>query len=81
MKVKLTTVSDVKRFCRLARQLESDVFLMSDRYIIDGKSIMGIFSMSLTKPVDMKIVNRNETEVENFINELKRMGTYVQDKN
>lgn len=76
MKVKLTTIDDVKTFCNLACQLESDVFLKSNRYIVDGKSLMGVFSLSLDKPIEMEIVSRNDREVDSFVSHLKDLGVY-----
>lgn len=73
MKIKLTTVDEVKDFCNLACKLESDIFLKSDRYIIDGKSIMGIFSLSLEKELDMEIVDRDDKEIDNFLEKLKEL--------
>lgn len=76
MKVKLTTIDDVKKFCNLACQLESDVFLKSNRYVVDGKSLMGIFSLSLDKIIEMEIVSRDDREIDSFVNQLKEFGIY-----
>lgn len=76
MKVKLTTIDDVKNFCNLACQLESDVFLKSNRYVVDGKSLMGIFSLSLDKPIELEIVSRDDREVNGFVNQLRDLGVY-----
>lgn len=74
MKVKLTTIDDVKNFCNLACQLESDVFLKSNRYVVDGKSLMGIFSLSLDKMVEMEIVSRDDREIDSFLSQLSELN-------
>lgn len=74
MKVKLTTIDDVKNFCNLACQLESDVFLKSNRYVVDGKSLMGVFSLSLDKPIEMEIVSRNDREIDSFLSQLRELN-------
>lgn len=74
--MKFVTFEDIKNFNHLATQLESDVLLKSGRYIVDGKSIEGIFSLSLDKPVELEIVGRNDEEVDSFISQLRELGIY-----
>lgn len=74
MKLKFVTFDDIKNFNRLATQLESDVLLKSGRYVIDGKSIEGIFSLSLDKPVELEIIGRNDEEIEEFKKNLGNLG-------
>lgn len=76
MKLKFVTFDDIKNFNRLATQLESDVLLKSGRYVVDGKSIEGIFSLSLDKPVELEIINKNDEEVDGFVNQLRELGIY-----
>ena len=51
----LQSIEDVKEFNRLVAVYEGDVDLVSGRYVIDAKSIMGIFSLDLSKPIDLNI--------------------------
>ena len=51
----LQSIEDVKEFNRLVAVYEGDVDLVSGRYVIDAKSIMGIFSLDLSKPIDLAI--------------------------
>ena len=52
--VRFDTVVDVKQFVSLCSGVSFDVDLISGRYVIDGKSIMGLFSLDLSKPVEMQ---------------------------
>lgn len=52
--VKLDTVLDAKRFVSLCNTVPFDVDLVSGRYVIDAKSIMGIFSLDLSKPIELQ---------------------------
>ena len=54
-KVKINTINDVKKFVNAVSLYEFDVDLISGRYAIDAKSIMGIFSLDLSKPIDLNI--------------------------
>lgn len=49
--IKLETINDVKNFVNCVALCDYDVDLVSGRYAIDAKSIMGIFSLDLTKPI------------------------------
>jgi hypothetical protein len=51
--IKLTTVDDVYTLVKSLRAFDGDVDLVSGRYIVDGRSLLGIFSLDLTKPVEL----------------------------
>ncbi|MCL2048822.1 MAG: HPr family phosphocarrier protein [Defluviitaleaceae bacterium] len=53
--VVLDTVEKVKGFVNTVAPLEGDVDLGSERYVVDAKSIMGIFSLDLSKPLRVTI--------------------------
>ena len=52
MKVVLDNVNKVQDFVNTCSKFDFDVYMKSGRYIIDGKSIMGVLSLDLSKPVD-----------------------------
>ena len=60
-KVLLDTVDKVKVFVRCTSKFMRDVQLMSGRYIVDGRSILGVMSLDLSKPV---LVSIHEDDVE-----------------
>lgn len=51
----LDTIARVKNFVNLVNRFDNDFDLCAGRYIVDAKSIMGIFSLDLSKPIDLKI--------------------------
>ena len=51
----LSSISDIKAFVNIVNKYEFDVDLTSGRYVVDAKSIMGIFSLDLSKPIDLNI--------------------------
>jgi phosphotransferase system HPr-like phosphotransfer protein len=61
-KISLDSVEKVKEFVNVASRLDCDLDLKLGRKVIDGKSIMGIFSLDLTKPIVMHINARSDTE-------------------
>ena len=53
--VDLSKFESVKRFVELSSSKSCFVTLKSGRYVVDGKSILGIFSLDLSKPVVLEV--------------------------
>ena len=53
--IKLESIQDVRDFVSLMTAQKADIDLSSGRYVVDGKSIMGIFSLDLLQPIEMTI--------------------------
>jgi len=51
----LNTIDKVKSFVNDISKFEYDFDLVSGRYVVDAKSIMGIFSLDLSKPIELNI--------------------------
>ena len=51
--VSLQQINDVKEFVNTVMKYEFDIDLVSGRYAVDAKSIMGIFSLDLSKPIEL----------------------------
>ena len=51
----LSSINDVKNFVNAVSKYEYDVDLSSGRYVVDAKSIMGIFSLDLSKPIKVEV--------------------------
>ncbi len=55
VKISLDSIEKVKSFVNSITKFDCDFDLVSGRYIIDAKSIMGIFSLDLSKSIDLNI--------------------------
>ena len=53
--ISLNSIDKVKAFVNNISKYDFDFDLVSGRYVIDAKSIMGIFSLDLSKPIDLNI--------------------------
>lgn len=53
--IKLSTIEDVRNFVTAVSACDFDVDLASGRYLVDAKSIMGIFSLDLMNPIRMTV--------------------------
>ena len=55
VQISLNSIDKVKSFVNAITQFEFDFDLVSGRYVIDAQSIMGIFSLDLSKPIELVI--------------------------
>lgn len=62
--IELRSVDVVKRFVDELAPMEGDFDLIAGRYVIDAKSIMGIFSLDLSKTLELRIQNAEEKAIE-----------------
>ena len=62
VQISLNSIDKVKSFVNAITQFEFDFDLVSGRYVIDAKSIMGIFSLDLSKPIDLNIHSENDVD-------------------
>ncbi len=55
IQITLNSIDKVKSFVNDITKFDNDFDLVSGRYVIDAKSIMGIFSLDLSRPIDLNI--------------------------
>jgi len=62
IKIMLNSIDKVKNFVNDVSKFDSDFDLISGRYVIDAKSIMGIFSLDLSKPITLNIHSSKDVD-------------------
>ena len=67
-KIRINTIEDVKHFVAIVTGVDYDVDIVSGRYAIDAKSIMGIFSLDLSKDLELRI---HSDDCGEFLEEIK----------
>ena len=65
--ISLKSITDVKDFVNIVNKYDFDIDLTSGRYVVDAKSIMGIFSLDLSKPIRVDVHTDSCEEFENDI--------------
>ena len=63
-KIKLALAEDIKKFVNEARTFTSDINVRSGNYVVDGKSILGLFSINTSNPIDKNEIDENEIDLE-----------------
>lgn len=64
--IKLNTIEDVYEFVRIATDCAVEVDVKQKHYTVNGKSILGIFSLDLTQPVQLIIKSGDYSKFEQF---------------
>ena len=78
MRVKFNEVKEVQDFVAKAGTMESDITIHSgNRYIIDGKSLMGLFSLDLSSPLEIEFLEKNQGEKKEFERFCEELGIAV----
>lgn len=73
MTIELKTIQDVKDFVEISsKYYDSNIVIEQDRYRIDGKSILGIFSLNLLEPVKVIIDSKDDNLKISFYNNIEK---------
>lgn len=59
VQIKLSSIQDVRNFVDIVCKFDMEIDLVSGRYVVDAKSIMGIFSLDLLKPITLTAHGEN----------------------
>lgn len=65
----LQAINDVKEFVNIVMRYDFDIDLVSGRYAVDAKSIMGIFSLDLSKPIQL---NAHTDDADAFLKDIDK---------
>lgn len=61
--IRLSAIEEVRNFVNIVSRFDGEVDLKSGRYVVDAKSIMGIFSLDLLNPIEMTVHSDNCDEL------------------
>ena len=65
------SIENGKKLSKIANKFEQDIDIVTGRYIIDAKSILGIFSLNLWSPVTIVLHSDDQEVIKSFITEIK----------
>lgn len=71
--ISLTQVSQVQDFVNLVSQFPFDVDMVSGRYTVNAKSMLGIYSLDLSKPLQVLIYSDDCEELKNALEAFSEM--------
>lgn len=64
--IDLNKFENVKKFCQVASQKQCAITLKRGKYVVDGKSIIGIFSLDLSFPVELEVEDGDYSAFDKF---------------
>ena len=70
IEINLKTIQNVQSFVKEMEELDADAALISGKYIITAKSILGIYSLDLTQPLILRINSEKELDL-SFLDKYK----------
>ena len=70
--IKINTIKRIYNFVDDMNTFESDIDAMRGRYVLDAKSILGLMSVDLLKPLDVRINTSDENELIRFNEVIKK---------
>lgn len=71
VQINLNSIEKVKSFVNEITKFDAEFDLVSGRYVIDAKSIMGIFSLDISKPIDLNIHTDSDAELQEIMDAIK----------
>ncbi|MGN0606310.1 MAG: HPr family phosphocarrier protein [Oscillospiraceae bacterium] len=74
VQIKLNTIDDVKKLVSDITEFECDFEIISGRFVVDAKSIMGIFSLDLSKKLMLVIHSDDEYEIDKIKD---KIGSFI----
>ena len=73
MNIRINTLDSVKDFVAIcSKYQDSDIDVKQGRHIVDGKSVLGVFSLNLVEPVSVIIDSENENSKIGFYNNIQK---------
>ena len=76
--IKLSSIEDVRKFNEYVNDVTGEVYLKQGRYVVSGKSILGILSLSLLDELELSI-DEPKDDFYDFFKNIKDMGIIVTD--
>lgn len=73
MRIQLNKITDINVFNKTCSDIyEEDIFVKQDKQVVNAKSILGLYSLDLSQPVEVTIDADNKRVTENFYKYLKK---------
>ena len=71
VQISLKSIEDVKHFVQSLTMFDGEFELISGKYIVDAKSILGLFSVDLSKPVTLRI-EVTDSKLDDILNAISK---------
>lgn len=69
--IRINKVDDIKKFVAITESFDSDIDVIKGRYIIDAKSLLGLYSLDLSEAIGVRINTDSDDELVKFQNAME----------
>ncbi len=77
VEIRLSLAENVKTFVNIVNRYEFDMDLRAGRHVVDAKSILGIFSLDLSKPITLEVDDERNTDEARMEQLMKDIGPFM----
>ena len=77
VEIRLSLAETVKTFVNIVNRYEFDMDLRAGRHVVDAKSILGIFSLDLSKPITLEVDDERNTDEARMEQRMKDIGPFM----
>lgn len=77
IRIRLTSISDVKEFVDINNKYIFDINAHSEKFVVDAKSILGMFSLDLSKELYVRAKGKNVAEYKQIYEYIKEIKKFV----
>ena len=77
VEIRLSLAENVKTFVNIVNRYEFDMDLRAGRHVVDAKSILGIFSLDLSKPITLEVDDERNTDEARMEQRMKDIGPFM----
>lgn len=74
IKIILNEIEKINKFINIVSHYDSEIDLCKDRFTVNAKSVLGVYSLDLSKPVDVLIHGNDIIEIEKFKNDMEEFN-------
>lgn len=74
MKLKINEVDKIKQICKVCNEFADEVYAISGSYRVNAKSLLGLFSLDLSKEIELVIDTYKDSTITNFITKVKAIN-------
>lgn len=71
IKIRLTDIDKIKKFIKITNNYKSDIDILTDRAVVDAKSILGVHALNLSDDTYVRIISDNVAECRKFQAEME----------
>ncbi len=74
IKLKISSPEDIRKFVGITRRFTSDIDLISGHRRVDGKSVMGVYSLNFKRDIQVEFIPKNNEKIEDLQQDLASVG-------